>query len=113
MARGMKSRSVIVGALLAAMLVASMAPPAAARPAAVEEYVLTLPGAERVGRSKLDPLISGQRDAGPIGVTGERESEPTLFGSVESAIVSPAGLALAAALAGAVALSIRATGKRR
>jgi hypothetical protein len=108
----MKSRSVILGALLAAVFATSPTPPAAAKPAAVEEYTLTLPGAERVGRQKLDPLISTPRDAGPIGVTGEREDEPPLLGSVASAIISPGGLVLAVAVVTAVAVSIR-TGKRR
>lgn len=113
MARGMKSRSMILGAFLAALIATSAPAPAAAKPAAVEEYTLTLPGAERVGRSKLDPLISTPRDAGPIGVTGERESEPPLLASVASAIASPVGLVLAVAVAAAVALSIRTTGNRR
>ncbi len=113
MARGMKCRSVLLGVLLAAALAAAPGPAAGAGPAAVEEYVLTLPGVDRVGSRGPNPITLRGRDAGPVGVVGEQEPPQPLLGSIASAVASPVGLALVASLAAGIWLATRAPGRGR
>lgn len=96
----MQSRSVHLFGLVIATALLSAAP-AAAEPAAIEEYVLTLPGVSTSGVGESEPLVDLAQRAGPVGVTGEAAEPPTTLGAISNAAVSPAGaVVLAAAAAG-------------
>jgi hypothetical protein len=107
-----------------AVAVAITAPGAAAAPPAVEEYVLTLPGAKNSGvGSEVQPAGSAGAAASlvdqraqrvePVGVTGERQPSPSALAGIGAAAASPGGVVLALALAAAVALALRRTRDQR
>lgn len=76
---------------------------AAAGPAAIEEYVLTLPGVRTGGAGQPEPLVQRSGRIGPTGVSGERTEEPAMLAGIGSSLASPAGIVLMLALgAGAV-----------
>jgi hypothetical protein len=109
MMRGRKSRSIVLGSLAIVALAATAPGAGAAEPAAVEEYVLTLPGVRTVGVS--DPEAGEEAEPiAAVGVTGERRDSGSALGAVGSAAATPAGVAVLVALLAALALS---TGRRR
>ena len=72
MTRGTKSRSLLVGILVAGAAATLTPVAAAADPSAVEEYVLTLPGVDTSSVGQPEPLLDLSQRAGPVGVVGEQ-----------------------------------------
>ncbi|HKJ35409.1 MAG TPA: hypothetical protein VKA36_02475 [Solirubrobacterales bacterium] len=108
-----KSKPLLLGTivLLAAMLGPVSA--AGAEPAALEEYVLTLPGVDTSNVGRAAPLEGLAQRADPTGVTGEAAPTPTPLGAVGSAVISPAGLAIALGVLGLGAVAIMGAVRRR
>ena len=87
--------------LLACAAIALVALPAAsasAEQAAIEEYVLTLPGVDRAGPATTAPIVVRSQRAGPVGVVGEDEAPISQLGAISSAISAPAGIGIAVVL---------------
>jgi hypothetical protein len=103
MQRGVKSRSMLVCAIVATML-GPMASGAAGQPAATEEYVLELPGVDSNRIGPPDPIVDRARRAGPIGVVGEQEPAGSRLAVLGSIATTAGGLALLLILAGGAAL---------
>ena len=107
MARGTKSRSAALCACVVALALLAPAIAAAAQdPAAVEQYVYTLPGVD-VDLGDTDPIVARSQRAGPVGVVGENDGTVTALGAVGTAAATPAGIALIVVAAGGVAIGVR------
>lgn len=87
---------------------------AAAKPAATERYVLTLPGVEQADRTEAapDPKLGPPADAAGTGVTGERVPDPAPLAALGAVLVRPWVLLTLAAILAAVLISSR-SGRRR
>ncbi len=107
MRRGTQFRLVFVCALTMAALGAGPLAARAADPAAIEEYVLTLPGVKSSGAGQPEPLVQRAQRIGPTGVTGERNEAPTMLAAIGSATASPAGIAVVLALGAGAALAAK------
>jgi hypothetical protein len=103
MQRGIKSRSMLVCAIVATML-GPIAPGATAGPAATEEYVLELPGVDSTQIGPPEPIVDRARRAGPIGVVGEQEPAGSRLAALGSIATTAGGLTLLLVLAGGAAL---------
>jgi len=108
MARGTKSRLAALCACVAALALLAPAIAAAAEdPAAVEQYVNTLPGVDTVDLGDTDPIVARSQRAGPVGVVGENDGTVTALGAVGTAAATPAGIALIVIVAAGVAIGVR------
>jgi hypothetical protein len=109
MRRGTQSRLILASGIALLLVAAPAAQTATAAPAAVEEYVLTLPGVKTSGIGQSSPADGPAGRVGPVGVTGERRPAPSVLAGIGAAAASPGGFVLALALAAAVALALRRT----
>ena len=108
MARGDKSRSAALCACIVALVLLAPGMAAAAQdPAAVEQYVYTLPGGDTVNLDATDPIVARSQRAGPVGVVGENDGSVTALGAVGTAVATPAGIALIAVLAAGAVIALR------
>ncbi len=106
-----KSRSAAVGALVLLAALLGPGPSPALGQAALEEYVLSLPGVDTSNVGEAPPLADLAQRADPVGVTGETEPTPSPLGAAVGAMLSPAGLVIALSVLGLVAVAI--AGRRR
>ena len=108
MARGTKCRSAALCACVLALALLAPAMAAAAQdPAAVEQYVNTLPGVDTVDLGQTDPIVARSQRAGPVGVVGENDGSVTALGAVGTAAATPAGIALIIVFAAGAAIALR------
>ena len=108
MARGTKSRLAALCACVVALALLAPAIAAAAQdPAAVEQYVYSLPGVDTTNVGDSDPIVARSQRAGPVGVVGEKDGAVTALGAVGTAAATPAGIALIVVAAGGVAIGVR------
>lgn len=112
MTRRTQCRSRALCACLAALALFAPASANAAGPAALEEYVLTLPGVDTKDVQGTSPLVEKTERAGPIGVVGEQDDDFTRLSAISAAVVTPAGIGIVLLLAGGAALAARRRGER-
>lgn len=107
MRRGTQSRLVLACALAAVLMTIGPLAAQAAGPAALEEYVLTLPGVKGSGAGQPEPLVQRSQRIGPTGVSGERKQAPTMLSGLGSSLASPAGIVIVLALGAGMLLAAR------
>jgi hypothetical protein len=110
MPRGVQSRSqpsLLVCACVAGLVALTVAPAAAARPAALEEYVLTLPGVEQSNVEPPSAIEESAERIGDVGVVGEQNDDFTRIGALRAATASPGGALALAFVAGGTVLALR------
>jgi hypothetical protein len=82
------------------------APAATADPAAVEEYVLSLPGVEQSNVQPPTALEESAEAIGRVGVVGEQNDNFTRIGALSAAAASPGGALALVFLAGGIVLAL-------
>jgi hypothetical protein len=114
MARGTKSRlAALCGCVVALVLLAPAGAAVAAEPAAIEQYVNTLPGVDTTNVGESEPIVARSQRAGPVGVIGERDGSVTALGAIGSATATPGGVVLVAALAAGIGVGFSRRRVRR
>jgi hypothetical protein len=88
------------------MALLAAAPAAAAEDAAIDEYVLTLPGVEQSNVQGPSAIEESADRIGEVGVVGEQSDNFSRMGALSAAAVSPGGAAALVLIAGGIVLAL-------